>query len=355
MKSVTVTPNTSMIKIQEYFKGGYIVTFAEGVYNIIKTLFIYSNTNIILSKGAVLVRKNSSHIFRGYINPKINYSYNAVENVVISGEGTLKGNGTSITGSVIGFMHGNNITIKDIKITNVVKSHGIDLPACSNVTIDNVKFNGRIIDKTATFREEIQIDEAVSVGYPYWNKTSACYNYNICKNIIIKNCTFEDANHCIGMHTDINSKKKHENIQVIDCTAKGLTVDDDGTFVKIINANGVIIKGNKIKGFNRGIEINTTGYFYNSNGVKYNNVPVGKTGCENVTIEDNTISNASGTAKAAGIFISSQFDNLLHKDISIKKNKFRLANMSAKYDIYVDFANNVTEENNDIQLDVKIK
>jgi type II secretory pathway component PulL len=53
--------------------------------------------------------------------------------------------------------------------------------------------------------------------------------------------------------------------------------------------------------------------------------------------------------------VTSSFDDLLHSSITIKNNKLRLNNMSAKYDIFVEHAKDVTEDNNDTLLDVVIK
>jgi hypothetical protein len=356
-KNIISIPATySMSKIQECFKEqGCTIKFLSGnTYNITKTLTVYSNTNIVIEKGATLIRKTDSHVFRGYVNPDKDYQYNAVVNVTISGEGTIK-NGIKKTGSMIGFIHGNNITIKDITISGTYKSHAIDMPACKNVTIDNVKFKDRVVDPKYNYKEEIQYDYAMSAAYPYFNAKSKVYNDNQCENITIKNCTFTDANFCIGTHTETNSSKQHKNIQVINCTANGRVVDGDGIFVKIINTDGAIIKGNKIKGFSRGIVVMPCNKFYSSHGVKYDKKPSTKTGSKNIKIENNSISNAYGNVKAAGIYVTSYFDDLIHSNITIKNNKFRLNNMSAKYDIFVEHAKCVTEDNNDTILDVVIK
>lgn len=353
---IIVTPSMSMTKIQECLKeSGCTIRFAKGIYNITKTLTVYSNTNIIIEKGATLIRKTNSHVFRGYVDPQKNYNYNAVVNVNISGEGTIK-NGINKTGSMFGFIHGNNITIKDITIQGVYKSHGFDLPACKNVTIDNVTFKDRIVDTKNIYKEDIQYDYAMKFAYPYYNSNSPVYNDNHCENITVIKCKFYDSPYCIGTHTETNSiTNKHKNIQILNCIANGKVVNDNGIFAKIINTDGVKISNNKINGFARGIQINTANSFHDKKGKKYTSPQSGKTGSSNITIEYNTISDAKGKVKAAGIYIYSMFDSILHKNIIIKNNKFRLNNNYAKYDIFSDYAEGVDVGKNDTKLEVVIK
>ena len=352
---IVVNPSMTMKQIQSCLKeSGCTIRFTEGTYNITSILTVYSNTNIIIEKGATLIRKNNSHVFRGYVNPKKNYNYNAVVNVSISGEGTVK-NGINKIGSMFGFIHGNNITIKDITIQGVFKSHCFDLPACKNVTIDNVMFKDRVVDSKTIFKEDVQYDYAMKAAYPYYSVNDPVYNGNHCENITVVRCKFYDSPYCIGTHSETNSSKKHKNIQILNCIANGRVVNGDGIFAKIINTDGVKISNNKIKGFARGIQINTCSSFHDSKGKKYISPSSGKTGSSNITIEYNTISDAKGKVKAAGIYIYSMFDKILHKNITIKNNKFRLNNSDAKYDIFSDYAEGVEVGKNDTKLEVVVK
>lgn len=336
-KVLTVTPKTSLTTIQSYLKKkGYTVRFTEGTYKITKTLFLYSNVNIIIDSKAKLIRHCTSHIFRSYIDPSVNYNYNALVNVTISGGGTLVGNGKKSTGSIIGIMHGNNITIKNLSFQGTFKSHAFDISGCSNVILENLKFSKRIIDPKKTYKEEIQIDYAMSAGFPYFDAKSPCYNDNHCKNITINKCTFKDANLCIGTHTETTSNKKHTNIVVTNCTAVGVA-EYTGTFLNLINTKGATIKGNKISGFSRQIIITSCSQFTTKNGVKKNTPVSTKTACEDIIIEGNTLSNASGTVKASGIYITMAYEDIRHKNIKIKGNTFNLNNSKAKYDIYIGY------------------
>jgi len=352
-KNIIVNPTMSMDKIQSYLKkNGCTIKFTKGTYSISKTLTLYSNTNIILDK-ATLIRKTSSHIFRGYLNPNISYNYNAVQNITISG-GILIGDGIKKTGSIFGFMHGNNILIKDMQIKNVYKSHGFDLCACKNVTLKNIKFSGRITDQKIYYKEEIQYDFAYTYGYPYYSKNAKVYNNNHCENILIDSCDFADANYCIGTHTETSTNKKHKNIQVINCTANGCILKGDGSFIKIINTDGFTIRNNTIKGFTRAISILSCSKFYSANGTKRITNTNSKTGSNNVDIINNNILNAKGNVKSAGIYITSKFVNLIHSNINISGNQFLLNNNYAKNDIDISFAKNVAIENNDTKLDIKV-
>jgi hypothetical protein len=349
---ITVHPTDDIDKIQAILKNAGNIKFEKGTYDVTQILTIYSNTTIDLT-GATLVRKNPSHIFRGYVNPNISYMYNAVKNVSIKG-GTFVGDGLKQSGSIMGFLHADNILLDNITFKHTYYSHAIDLPACKNVTIHKCKFSGRIIDPKGSYREEIQYDVAFYCGYPYYNKNAKVYNGNHCINLTIDSCEFSDSNFCIGTHTESSSSnKKHKNIKIINCKAKGNVIKYAGCFAKIINTDGFIIKGNDISQFTKGIVITSCGRFYNNNGNIISSKPSGKTGSCNGDIEDNNIYNCKGSS-TAGIQTRSEFDDLIHSDITIKNNNLDLNNAKAKNDIDISKAKNINIIDNTTKLKVKV-
>lgn len=351
---ITVTPNMSISKIQECLKeSGCTIRFTKGTYKITKTLKIYSNTTIVLDKDAVLIRKNSKQIFTNYLHPKKNYSYNATKNVTIKGKGKLIGNGHTGTCSDISIMHCKDFTIEGITFDKTYKSHAIDICGCDTVTIKNVTFKDRIVNKSKTHKEEVNLDFSFYSGFPYYPKGSPCFNNNHCKNIVFDNVKFDNVNVCIGSHTESNSSNKHKNIVIKDCTAKGYVVGGEGIFGKFINVDGLTIANCNLNGFERDVVLDAYDKYYDTKGRKTTSITKGKTGCENVEIKNNICKNAKGKVKAAGIYITSQ-SGVRHKNINIIDNKFALNNMYAKYDIYISNAEGVDIKGNNTKLEIKI-
>ena len=350
---ITVTPKMTMDKIQSCLKErGCTIKFSTGTYNITKTLYLFSNTTILLD-NAILVRKNKRQIFTNYLNPKVSYNYNATENVTICGSGKLIGNGSTKVCSDISIMHCKNFIIEDIEFSKTYKSHALDISGCSDVIIKNVKFKDRIVNMKKLHKEEINIDFSFYSGFPYYPKGSKCFNGNHCKSITFDDVSFDNINTCIGSHTEIKSPKKHKNIVIKNCTANGVVIDGEGTFLNLVNTDGITFENNIIKGFERDITINALDTYYDSNSNKSTGIPSGKTGCNNILIKGNIFSNAKGKIKAAGIYITSE-SGLVHDNITITGNKFALNNSSAKYDIYISNAENVDVINNNTKLEIKV-
>jgi len=241
---IIITPNMTMKQIQDCLKkSGYTIKFTKGTYNITKTLYLYSDTKIILD-SAILVRKNSRQIFTNYLNPDINYNYNATKNVTISGNGILRGDGNNKICSTISIMHCDNFKIEGITFENTYKSHGVDICGCSNMILNNIKFKDRINNPKALYKEELNLDYSYYGGFPYYPKGSKCFNNNHCKNITFEGLIFNNINVCIGNHYD-HTKLKHKNIIINKCTANGKAVNNIGYFVKLINVDGLTLKNNK--------------------------------------------------------------------------------------------------------------
>lgn len=240
---IVVNPNMTMKQIQDCLKeSGCTIRFTSGIYNITTTLLIYSDTKIIIDNGAILIRKNPKQIFTNYLDPKINYNYNATKNVTISGNGVLRGNGSTKICSTISIMHCDNFKIEGITFEKTYKSHALDICGCSNVVLNNIKFKDRINNPKALHKEEINLDYSYYGGFPYYTKGSKCFNKNHCKNITFEKLTFDNITVCIGNHYD-NTKLKHENINISKCTTNG----NIGYFVNLINVDRLTMKSNNTK------------------------------------------------------------------------------------------------------------
>jgi hypothetical protein len=279
--------------------------------------------------------------------------FNGQKDIALTG-GTIIADGSKKVSNIISLAHTDGMTIHGLTVKNNVGSHVIEANASCNVTIDKCTFDGNKTAKGGEFREAVQIDFASFIGLTYASdKKSKCYDDTHCRNITVQNCTFKGFNVCFGTHTQTKSSNKHKGIYLINNTANGIApVKGYGSAFKLMNFEDVTIEGNSISGFARGIEVTSSNRFYSTNGSIIKNKPAYITGCRNVTIQRNNFNNASGNYKASGIYVSSQFNDLIHEDIKISDNKFRLNNKASRYDIYLSYINGVSLQNNDTILEV---
>ena len=347
---ITVTPNMSISKIQECLKeSGCTIRFTKGTYKITKTLYLYSDTKIILD-GAILVRKKKCYLLMTYVNSNTT-GYNGEKNITIQG-GTIIANGNKGITNIINIIHAQNITIKNVHIKNNVGCHAIEINSSKDVIIEKCHFDENIIDKKNAFREAIQIDFAFSVGLAYVsNKSAKCYDDTHCNNIKLIGNKFDGYNVAIGTHTQTKSNKKHTNIKILNNTCNGVgAIGGYGSCFKLINMDDVLIDNNIISGFARGIEITTAKKFYNKNGTTITAKPSYIDGCKNIIITRNLIKQPSKDFKASGVYIVTNYDDIIHDDITIENNVFDLKNGVSKYDVFYDYATNVKEKGNKVKL-----
>jgi hypothetical protein len=345
-KVITVSSNNTIDEIQSALrKSGYTIKFTKGIYNITKTLRLYSNTTIILD-GCKLVRKVGSYVFFTHADENTT-KYNGQHDIIIQG-GIIVANGCNKISNIVSIVHANNITIKKLTILKNVGNHAIEINSSQNVLIDGCSFLGNIIAKGGEFREAIQIDFSASFSMTYEpNKNAKCYDDTHCQNIMISNSKFKGFNVCIGTHTQTRSKNKHKNIQILHNTVFGIgSVRGYGSAFKILNMENVLIEDNTVSGFARFVEIVSSNRFYSTNGNITTLKPSYITGSLYIKIIKNTVKNPSTDFTASGVYIDSKFKDLIHDDILIENNIFELKNGKSKYPILVRKATNVVKNNN---------
>lgn len=354
-KNITiVNPNMSVDKIQSYLKESRGMTkFSKGIYNITKTLYLYSDSTILLD-GATLIRKAGCSVFMTYADSNTT-KYNGQKNINLSG-GMIIANASKKISNVISMVHAKNITINGLTINKNSGSHAIEINSSNNVTIAQCTFDGNVIDPKNPYREIIQLDFSYYGGLNYaTSKSAKCYDDTACSFVTIQNCLFKAVNVCIGTHTQTMSSKKHSNIKLLNNKAYGIgAVNGYGSCFKLMNFKDVLIEGNIISGFARGIDITSSNRFYSSNGSATKTKPPYITGCKDVVIQGNTINDSSSDYAASGIFTTSKFNDLNHENIEIKDNTFRLNNKAAKYDIYLRFVSGATIADNDTKLKISV-
>jgi len=196
----------------------------DGTYRLGNELRVYSNTTIILSPNATLVRDHSKYLLFNGVRAADGGSpisgYNGDGNILIQG-GTLTGQGNKQTAkaSIVHFGHAQNITFDNVTLKDCSNSHHIEFNACKDVYVKNCNFLGWYGD-VDTYNEAIQLDLATPEL-----TTVAGGDYTPCKNVYIDNTYFGKSTTAgskpigrgVGSHSGAINRF-HENIHVTNCT-----------------------------------------------------------------------------------------------------------------------------------------
>lgn len=235
--------------------GGGTLTLSAGTYKISNTLYIPSNTTIILEDGVVVKKiaetgsvnmKSSKSIFQLVTPTKASIKgvyggYNGETNINLLGNGNAILDLNYVTDSLgIMMAHNTNVKISGITFQNMKGGHFIELDASSNVTIENNSFRNHKPSLTGT-KEAINIDTPdLSTGG--FHATWTNYDCTPDKDVLIRNNSFNDLERAVGTHK-YSENKYHENIQLLNNQIE--RTDSDA--IRILNWSNPIIKGNDIK------------------------------------------------------------------------------------------------------------
>lgn len=306
------------------------IKFNEGTYDLY-TCYIHSNTHIILHENTVL-RWNNKTIFnpetgtmvsrsslfmnaRNFNEDDSNFTgYDGNGNITIEG-------GQTIGGCFFSMIHGDNITVKNVKILDTSADHAFQVCASRNVLIDGIKFIGhttRAVDRE--YVELVQIDWCTALGFPGFVSTAPIYDHTICDGVTIKNCIFKKSetigvNDCIytaiGSHSS-DGELQNKNIRIENCKvsdakysaltlnrmnnviAKGcdLTViNTDGNIIENRNSTNITMKDNATNNGRRALySTYSTGITFSNNTIigGYNYPVYMQDYCSYFNIKDNT-------------------------------------------------------------------
>lgn len=236
--------------------GGTLV-LKKGTYRISNTLFVSSNTKIILKDGAVLKKTKktnskampaSSSMFQLIRDSKskntgVYGKHNGEKNITIIGEGTatidlcgLKMGNASVIGIIMG--HNKNVTIENITFKNMCYGHMIEMDAGKNITIKNCTFAGHKASGKNN-KEAINLDtpDKKRDGFnSQWSKMDKTSN----EDVVITGCTFKNLEVGVGTH-QYTENSYHTNVQINKCTFK-----NNQTALRILNWKNATITQNTI-------------------------------------------------------------------------------------------------------------
>lgn len=228
---------------------GGTIHFPVGIYRLTKSVYFYSNQELIFEHGATLLQGAEIN------NLMMNYStadkggYNATQNVIIDGA-TFDGGNYTTPNTLFGICHSQNITIRDCRFINAYGHwHNVEINSSKNVLIDRCYFEGS--RKNAENGELIQIDSFNNTAtWPWGNGlVDGTVSYLVeVKNCFFTNCTVSPA---IGNHSEavVNCIRIHDN------TFEGFTSSRGA--INFYNAKNVDVYNNTFINCNTGVTIGT--------------------------------------------------------------------------------------------------
>jgi len=371
-KSVRVNDASSAITIR----------IPAGTYQIGRKLSIYSNTRLIVDKNARLVRNDINDCLIVGMKRNNNEAvggYGQFKNITIEG-GIWDGNDIRGRGhaAIMRFRHGSDVTFKNMIIQNGTE-HFVNSSASQNILFDGCTFrnareykgNNKVFwgshknkDRRFLSIEAIHLDSATS-------KDSDPQDNTVCRNITVRNCTFDRVYTAIGNH-HVNKKYRTQNVVIENNTFKNIlyaavwadsfakitvrnnTATNVGLFMRAEDSKGTItnnkISGN-VRNFVPGLKLGEVSriqlYSGSSFTIRGNNIKGGTlngiavfTGEGRATpskamIENNTISGA----RKNGVHIADS------RGVTIRKNTI---SKSKEAGVYIDRSTKTVINNNKI-------
>lgn len=253
------------------------LTIGAGVY-ITGTLFLPSNLNLVLEKGAYILGSDN---FNDY-SDKVNLFTDAVdhlrgrsliyadgaENITISGEGVIDGRGGIFSPNhphhferpfLVRIMNSKNISLHGIMLKNPA-AWTLHLMNCENINIEDIKIQSRVNGNN----DGIDIDACrhclINNCFIDSGDDAICLKTTVdapCADITVKNCListnwagFKIGTESVGDFSDI----RFENSTIYDC---------NGCAIKICPVDGGNLDGLTIKNIKL---INSTGPIFIANG-----------------------------------------------------------------------------------------
>lgn len=228
---------------------GGVVLFPNGVYMLSKNLRIYDDQYILGDNATLKLLNNDVYTCFSFWNDGTATEYNGAKNITIDGFILDANESLTQNSTLIGVAHSKNIVIKNCTFLNARNWHCIELNSTYNAKILNCTFGEfKVINQT--YSESIQLDNANDSGI------SGAHDGTACKNILIKDCTFNVNGYCaIGNHSTSNDN--NEKIRICGNLFTGGN-SARGYINFAASTKGVDIYDNTFEASAKGIIINNT-------------------------------------------------------------------------------------------------
>ncbi|MEU5394509.1 right-handed parallel beta-helix repeat-containing protein [Streptomyces tibetensis] len=171
--------------------GGTVIIPGGKTYGVSTFLVVYDNTTV-WAYGATIKAIGNSGLLRNFLGSETFAGYSGHSHIQILG-GTWDANAAdagvgTVTGTTncFGFLHCEDITVRDVTITNVSSAHGLEFNSTSRGRAINCRFLGykdNSGDGSRDFSEAIQIDMAVS-----GSAAIGLFDNTPSKDILIQGC-----------------------------------------------------------------------------------------------------------------------------------------------------------------------
>lgn len=323
-------------------------------------LSIKSNTLIEMNPGAVITM-NGDSMFITESNANTT-KYNGATNIVLK-NCSFKGTNNPVFRNMFALFHATNILFDGVSFIDIPGSHAIDINGSRNVKIINCNFIGYSSNPKGLYREAIQLDVCNAFSMPYFEPSSACYDYTVSREIFIHNCYFSGIPNAIGQHSQSATTERMEGITISNCFIRGTNnltstgaESDYGNGIRLMQCTDVNIVNNHIVNCGRGIMLDILNFVRNNN--KTDNSYDGKLdinnsyglGCRYINILGNTINCGTGHVES-GIFLNMSnaitVEHKKHAKINISNNNiFDIP--SESYGMYIEDVDECSISNNHI-------
>lgn len=318
----------------------------NGTYLIDRRMYIYSDSNIIMSKNTKLLRGHNGGFFDNG-NPSANVGeYNGEGNITITG-GTLDNNYENINKyptnqiNMIALRHGDNIKIENVKFRNSITVHCLDVNGTQNLQVKNCTFEGYINLTNADMKEAIQLSEYVTGGIE-----GGIFDGIPTQNVTIENCTFKESDILGGFNVGIGNHLAINNIFTNNINIKNNKFSKCNIGVRVWKWKDVTVTNNSFNNVAEAMRVSSIDASYQSannvDGTPSNNSQAGN----NIVFSNNKINNF--TSVAIGIYGVQSSNTAVYENICIKDN---IINNSTKQGqcIILELCENVEIDNNFIK------
>ncbi|WIT25835.1 hypothetical protein [Bacillus phage SPO1L1] len=214
--------------------GGIKIRIPSGTYALKSILYVYSNTEIEMSKDTVLLRAANTNSMFYNANPSSSTTatlYNGHGNITIKG-GTFDANianFSTVNNTFCGINHCKNLRFEGVTFKNIRDNHAMDINATDGLVVKDCKFLGfRLTNQSRNYVEAIQLDVCTPGSFPAFG----VYDRTETKNVLIEGCYFGPSETegswatAIGNHGAVHDRWNHNIIirnNIFDgCTYSGI-------------------------------------------------------------------------------------------------------------------------------------
>ena len=186
--------------------GGGTVVFAKGVY-LSGSIELKSNVILHLEKGAVLLGSTNPLDYHGLNRWKALILADGQNNIAISGEGTIDGQGLQVALNAdslyhFGILKDPNYNVRRKRVSEYERPQIIEIVKCKKVSVSGVNIrNSSCWVQTYDLCENLVIDGINVHSDVFWNNDGI--DISDCRNVKIINCVVNSADDGICLKSQI--------------------------------------------------------------------------------------------------------------------------------------------------------